>query len=128
MLWWSPAPGVPVQLFAARHRDGRCAFHGVEQLGEGFGSRGRVVMQQPDPLRGRSAAGSAAAFPSGGEGAEPGLHRGAHAAAGVVEDGDVGLAEGLFKEGCGMVAGTGINPDAGVRGPGLGRQRREGPG
>ncbi len=27
-----------------------------------------------------------------------------------------------------MVAGTGINPDHGVRGPGLGRQRRQGPG
>ena len=27
-----------------------------------------------------------------------------------------------------MVAGAGINPDAGVRRTGLGRQRREGPG
>ena len=69
-----------------------------------------------------------AAVPSGGQCAESGLHRGAHAAAGLVEDGDVGFAEGLFEEGRGMVAGTGINPDAGVRGPGLGRQRREGPG
>ena len=73
-------------------------------------------------------AAAVAAVPSGGEGAEPCLHRGAHAAAGVVEDGDVGVAEGLFKEGCGMVAGAGINPDAGVRRTGLSRQRREGPG
>lgn len=27
-----------------------------------------------------------------------------------------------------MVMGTGVNPDAGVRGPALSRQRREGPG
>jgi hypothetical protein len=46
----------------------------------------------------------------------------------LLEDSDVGGAERFFEEGRGMVAGTGINPDAGVRWPALSRQRREGPG
>ena len=38
------------------------------------------------------------------------------------------LPKCLFEEGRRVVAGTGVDTDHGVGGPGLGRQRRKGPG
>jgi hypothetical protein len=62
------------------------------------------------------------------KGTEAGHNGAAHAALGRVEDCDVGGAERFFEQGCRVVAGTGVNPDEGVRRPGLSCQRREGPG
>ena len=103
----------------------------MEQLGEGFGGGGRVVMQQPDPL-GRGAGASRGRTrrrrPPGARALRPACTAAPMPLRAWSKTVTLAVAEGLFEEGRGMVAGTGINPDAGVRGPGLGRQRREGPG
>ena len=143
-----PPLGMPIQLFAACHRDRRRALDGVEQFGEGLRRRCGVVVQQPDPVGDRCAAGvtvpdagsvrSACGLGSAGaahsvrrprrEGLEPCHDRAAHAGLGLVEDGDVGRAQCLLEEGRGVVAGTGVDTNDGVGRPRLGRQRREGPG